>query len=81
MEVFTDKLVAKIPSSSDGIVKEIKYEIDDVCLVGHALLTIETEAGANAPDLDLPSNQPDQKQQEKVEASPAVENQQSHSFT
>lgn len=42
--MFTDKLVAKIPSTSNGVIKEIKYEVDDVCLVGHTLLTITVEA-------------------------------------
>ena len=45
MEVFTDKLVAKIPSTHSGVVKEIKFEVDDVCLVGHSLISIETEGG------------------------------------
>ena len=45
VEVFTDKLVAKIPSTHSGIVKEIKFAVDDVCLVGHSLLSIETEGG------------------------------------
>jgi len=35
VEVFTDKLVAKIPSTCTGIVKEVNFVIDDVCLVGH----------------------------------------------
>lgn len=48
VEVFTDKLVAKIPSTCDGIVKSIDYEVDDVCLVGHSLLTIEVEGEAPA---------------------------------
>lgn len=43
VEVFTDKLVAKIPSTSNGVIKDIKYEVDDVCLVGHTLLTITVE--------------------------------------
>ena len=41
--MFTDKLVAKIPSTCSGIVKEVKFEVDDVCLVGHSLLTIVFE--------------------------------------
>lgn len=41
--MFTDKLVAKIPSTSNGIIKEINYSVDDVCLVGHTLLTITIE--------------------------------------
>ena len=47
MEVYTDKLVAKIPSTCTGVVKSVKFEIDDVCLVGHSLLEIETEGGAS----------------------------------
>jgi pyruvate/2-oxoglutarate dehydrogenase complex dihydrolipoamide acyltransferase (E2) component len=43
VEVFTDKLVAKIPSTCTGIVKEINYIEDEVCLVGHHLLRIEVE--------------------------------------
>ena len=43
MEVYTDKLVAKIPSTCTGVVKSVKFEVDDVCLVGHALLEIEAE--------------------------------------
>jgi 2-oxoisovalerate dehydrogenase E2 component (dihydrolipoyl transacylase) len=45
VEVFTDKLVAKIPSTCTGTVKSVKFEVDDVCLVGHSLLEIETEGG------------------------------------
>jgi pyruvate/2-oxoglutarate dehydrogenase complex dihydrolipoamide acyltransferase (E2) component len=48
VEVFTDKLVAKIPATCSGVVKEISYEADEVCLVGHSLLTIETEDDVQA---------------------------------
>ena len=44
-EVFTDKLVAKIPSNASGIVKSINYKDDDICKVGHVLMTIEEEDG------------------------------------
>jgi pyruvate/2-oxoglutarate dehydrogenase complex dihydrolipoamide acyltransferase (E2) component len=44
VEVFTDKLVAKIPSTCSGIVKAINYAPDDICLVGKALLEIEVES-------------------------------------
>lgn len=47
--MFTDKLVAKIPSTTTGIVQEISYEEDDVCLVGHSLLKIVPEGEAEAP--------------------------------
>ena len=44
-EVFTDKLVAKIPSTHDGIVKKINYKAEDICLVGHALVELEQKEG------------------------------------
>ena len=47
-EVFTDKLVAKIPSTHDGIIKSIKYKNDDICLVGKPLVEIEVEEEAGA---------------------------------
>lgn len=43
VEVFTDKLVAKIPSTCSGTVKEVLFKVDDICLVGHSLLSIEIE--------------------------------------
>ena len=39
--MFTDKLVAKIPSTHDGIVKKINFKNDDLCSVGHALVEVE----------------------------------------
>ena len=45
-EVFTDKLVAKIPSTHDGVIKSINYKNDEICLVGKALVEIEIEDGA-----------------------------------
>lgn len=47
-EVFTDKLVAKIPSTASGKVTSIKFVNDDVAPVGHVLLTIDTEGEAEA---------------------------------
>jgi pyruvate/2-oxoglutarate dehydrogenase complex dihydrolipoamide acyltransferase (E2) component len=47
--VFTDKLVAKIPSTYDGVIKRITLKNDEICLVGKPLLEIEVEDGA-APD-------------------------------
>jgi len=43
MEVFTDKLVAKIPSTASGVVTSVNYEDDDVAKVGHPLVVIEEE--------------------------------------
>jgi pyruvate/2-oxoglutarate dehydrogenase complex dihydrolipoamide acyltransferase (E2) component len=46
--VFTDKLVAKIPSTASGTVKTINFKGEDVCAVGHTLMTIELEDGVEA---------------------------------
>lgn len=42
-EVFTDKLVAQIPSTHKGIVKKLYYKADDICPVGSTLADIEIE--------------------------------------
>eukprot|EP00355_Strombidium_rassoulzadegani_P006760 CAMPEP_0168627944 /NCGR_PEP_ID=MMETSP0449_2-20121227/11572_1 /TAXON_ID=1082188 /ORGANISM="Strombidium rassoulzadegani, Strain ras09" /LENGTH=130 /DNA_ID=CAMNT_0008670313 /DNA_START=132 /DNA_END=524 /DNA_ORIENTATION=+ len=67
VEVFTDKLVAKIPSTCTGIVKDIKFQTDDVCLVGHSLLSIEIEVD----DKDASSTQPSKPTQQESGASAA----------
>ncbi len=43
--MFTDKLVAKIPSTASGVVKQINFKNDQICAVGHAILTIELDDG------------------------------------
>lgn len=43
--MFTDKLVAKIPSTASGIIRQINFENDTICAVGHPIMTIETEDG------------------------------------
>ena len=48
VEVFTDKLVAKIPSTCTGIVKAVHFGSDEVCLVGHNLIDIEIEGDEEA---------------------------------
>jgi pyruvate/2-oxoglutarate dehydrogenase complex dihydrolipoamide acyltransferase (E2) component len=44
--VFTDKLVAKIPSTASGKVTAIKFNADDIAPVGHVLLMIETDSAS-----------------------------------
>lgn len=67
-EVFTDKLVAQIPATCSGVVKSIKYVQDDVCLVGHSLVEIETsEEGASG------SSSSDQAEGEKKDESKVEE--------
>ena len=49
-EVFTDKLVAKIPSTATGKVTAIKYGDDDIIPVGHVIIQIE-EAGGESTEV------------------------------
>ena len=71
MEVYTDKLVAKIPSTCTGIVKSVKFEIDDVCLVGHSLLEIEVEGSEAEPETK--KEQPQKEEQVTMQESMAEE--------
>ena len=41
--MFTDKLVAKIPSTATGKVTAINFGDDDIIPVGHVMLEIEEE--------------------------------------
>lgn len=48
-EVFTDKLVAPIPSTSSGVIKKIHFSEEDVCQVGSVLIEIEAEGDSETP--------------------------------
>jgi len=52
-EVSTDKLVAKIPSSAAGVITAVNFGDDEVCAVGHALVTIE-EADGSETTVEVP---------------------------
>ena len=67
-EVFTDKLVAKIPSTHDGIIKSIKYKNDDICLVGKPLVEIEVEEEAGSATTSAAPKQ-ENKQEKPLETS------------
>jgi 2-oxoisovalerate dehydrogenase E2 component (dihydrolipoyl transacylase) len=56
-EVFTDKLVAQIPSTHTGIIKNIYFQADDVCPVGSILADIEIleDEGEPIPEVDSAS--------------------------
>lgn len=47
--MFTDKLVAKIPSTASGVVREIHFANDTICAVGHTVMTIETADEVETP--------------------------------
>lgn len=65
-------MVAKIPSTHDGVIKSIKYKNDELCLVGHALIEIEVEDGSDAS----PTQQPAKKVEESSSSSSSDEGQQ-----
>src|SRR5690606_4139417 len=48
-EVMTDKVNAEVPSSFDGVIKELIAEEGETYEVGQVILTIETEGGGAAP--------------------------------
>ncbi|WEG73741.1 dihydrolipoamide acetyltransferase family protein [Vagococcus intermedius] len=49
-EVLTDKVVAEIPSSFTGVIKEIIAEEDEAIEVGGLICTIETEGGGGSTE-------------------------------
>ena len=55
-EVFTDKLVAKIPSTATGKVTAINFGDDDIIPVGHIILEIEEVEGEEEVAAAVPSN-------------------------
>ena len=59
--MFTDKLVAKIPSTATGKITGINFGDDEVIPVGHVILTIEEEgeeAAAAEVDAAVPATTP-----------------------
>ena len=50
--------MAKIPSTCTGIVKSIKFQPDDVCLVGHSLLEIEVDDGNSSAQPEKTEEKP-----------------------
>jgi pyruvate/2-oxoglutarate dehydrogenase complex dihydrolipoamide acyltransferase (E2) component len=71
--VFTDKLVAKIPSTATGVITKINYGDEEVCPVGHSLFTIELDDGEEvevaAPKASQDSSS-DSSSEEKTAACP-----------
>jgi pyruvate/2-oxoglutarate dehydrogenase complex dihydrolipoamide acyltransferase (E2) component len=56
VEVYTDKLVAEIPSPSTGKIIKINYMPEQACLVGKALCEIEIEELVSSSDNKNKSN-------------------------
>ncbi len=65
LEIATDKVDSEVPSPVDGVIAEIKFEVDAVVPIGTVIAIIETEAGAAvasspvaAPVTQAPAPQP-----------------------
>jgi pyruvate/2-oxoglutarate dehydrogenase complex dihydrolipoamide acyltransferase (E2) component len=66
--VFTDKLVAKIPSTHDGVIKKINFKTDEICLVGKPLIELELGDDVKAAATpDTASAQASQPKEAKVD--------------
>lgn len=57
--MFTDKLVAKIPSTASGVIKQINFENDSICAVGHPIMVIEADDGTEVKVESQQQQQPE----------------------
>ena len=58
VEVFTDKLVAPIPSSYTGKLTKIYFNVDEKCLVGKTLCEIDVPEGKESTKTTSKTNSP-----------------------
>lgn len=49
LDIATDKVDSEVPSTAEGVIKELVYDVNDVVPVGGILARIETEVKAEAP--------------------------------
>lgn len=49
LEIATDKVDSEVPSPVEGVIAEIKYEVDDVVEIGKVIAIIATEGESVAP--------------------------------
>lgn len=69
--MFTDKLVAKIPSTATGTITEINFGDDDICPVGHVILKIDEE-GEEGAEAATPSSTPETPAAETPSSTPTA---------
>lgn len=48
LEIATDKVDSEVPSTAEGVIKEILFNVDDVVPVGEVIARIETDGAAAA---------------------------------
>lgn len=50
LEIATDKVDSEVPSTAEGTIKEVLFNVDDVVPVGEVIARIETEGGSAAAE-------------------------------
>lgn len=78
LEIATDKVDSEVPSPVDGVVKEVKFNVDDVVPVGEVIAIIDMdgeggsmEEAAPAKTESAPAAAAPVKEEAKAEATPA----------
>ncbi len=66
LEVATDKVDTEVPSTHEGVLKEILAQEGDVVEVGKPIAIIETGGEASKPINDTPAPEPEQKEPAQV---------------
>ena len=67
LEIATDKVDSEVPSEVDGVLKEKKFEVDDVIEVGQTIAIIETDGEETTDDDDTNEADEDTVEAEAVE--------------
>lgn len=70
LEIATDKVDSEVPSPVDGVVKEVKFKVDDVVPVGEIIAIIDMDGEGGATEEEAP----DKDEETKVEAPVKEEN-------
>lgn len=58
LEIATDKVDSEVPSTAQGVIKEILFNVDDVVPVGEVIARIETDAAGNGQQSSAPQPEP-----------------------
>lgn len=76
LEIATDKVDSEVPSTAEGVIKEILFKVDDVVPVGTVIARIESGAAgaaASAPVAVAAAPQPQAAPQPAPQAAPAYQ--------
>ncbi len=57
LEIATDKVDSEVPSTTEGVVEELLFQVNDVVPIGSVIARIRTEAAAGVPSSPQPPRQ------------------------